>query len=52
MKSAGMGAVDERQTVREGAVEHLEDALESEDSNEKDFHLKQALQLLRVADEE
>lgn len=44
-----MRAVDEQQDVRDGAVEHLEAALEAKDANEKDFHLRQALQLLGVA---
>lgn len=35
-------------TARDGAVEHLEEALETEDSDETDFHLRQALQMLTV----
>ena len=41
-----MGASTERTSVRNGAVRHLRDALAAEDATEKDFHLKQAIQLL------
>lgn len=44
-----MGTGTKRTDVRDGAVEHLEKALKSEDPTEKNFHLKQALQLLDVA---
>lgn len=36
-------------TARDGAVEHLEQALEVEDPDETEFHLRQALQMLDVA---
>jgi hypothetical protein len=31
---------------RAGAVQHLRDALEVDDTSEKDYHIKEALQLL------
>lgn len=37
------------QSSEDGAVKHLEKALELEDPTEKEFHVKQALQLLNVA---
>lgn len=43
-----MGTRTKNGRARTGAVEHLESALETEDPTEKDFHLKQALQLLDV----
>ena len=48
-----MGERNYQRPVREGASQHLEDALEREDPSEKDFHVKQALQLLgiRTADD-
>lgn len=45
-----MGTRVKRTNGRDGAEEHLERALETEDSTEKDFHLRQALQLLEVSD--
>lgn len=45
-----MGATIEPTTAKTGAVRHLERALTTDDAAEKDFHLKQALQLLDVAD--
>lgn len=45
-----MGAKSHRSDVKREAVRHLEDALDADDSTEKDFHAKQALQLLTVAD--
>lgn len=45
-----MGATTQRTTVRNGAVRHLEEALTADDAAEKDFHLKQALQLLDLTD--
>ena len=44
-----MGTRTKHRQARRGAVEHLEDALETDNLTEKDFHLKQALQLLGVA---
>lgn len=44
-----MGA-NTRSGVQREVVEHLEDAIDADDSTEKDFHAKQALQLLTVAD--
>ncbi|WP_435175075.1 hypothetical protein [Halorussus sp. AFM4] len=44
-----MGTRTKRAEARNGAVEHLERALATEDLSEKDFHMKQALQLLDVA---
>lgn len=35
---------------RELAVEHLTDALDAEEIAEKDFHVREALQLLTVED--
>ena len=43
-----MGTRSKRGRARRGAVEHLENALETDNLTEKDFHLKQALQLLDV----
>lgn len=37
--------------VRPEVVEQLEAALESEEAAEKDFHVRQALQLLEVGEE-
>lgn len=47
-----MGVVDDQQDGQDGAVTHLEAALETDDPEEKDFHVKHALQLLGVAGEE
>ncbi|WP_256504381.1 hypothetical protein [Halorussus salilacus] len=33
------------------AVHHLREALDAEDAEQKDFHVRQALQLLRVEEE-
>lgn len=44
-----MGSRTKQPNGREDAVEHLEKALATEDSAEKDFHVRQALQLLDVA---
>ena len=44
-----MGTRTKRTNVRNGAEKHLGRALEIEDSAEKDFHLRQALQYLEVA---
>ena len=44
-----MGASTQRTTEQKGAVRHLEEALTTDDATEKDFHLKQALQLLDLA---
>lgn len=43
-----MGTCIKQTKARNGAVDHLEKAVEAEDSSEKDFHLRQALQLLDV----
>lgn len=43
-----MGERNHRVSVRTGATHHLEDALEVADPTEKDFHVKQALQLLGI----
>ncbi|NHN59434.1 MULTISPECIES: hypothetical protein [Halorussus] len=47
-----MGTRTKHARARTGAVEHLESALETDDPTEKNFHLKQALQLLDVASRE
>lgn len=44
-----MGAGTRQPTARREAVRHLESALATDDAEQKDFHIKQALQLLRVA---
>lgn len=36
--------------MQEGAVEQVEKALQAESASEKDFHLRQALQLLDVTE--
>ena len=36
----------EEQSARKGAVHHLEEALEADSTGDKDYHLKEALQLL------
>lgn len=36
----------EEQPKREGAVQHLEEALEADNTEDKNYHLKEALQLL------
>ena len=41
-----MGATTQQTTAEKGAVRHLEKALMADDATEKNFHLKQALQLL------
>lgn len=38
-----------RRTAQKGAVGHLEQALEAEESDETEFHVRQALQMLDVA---
>lgn len=43
-----MGTRTKQTNARNAAVEHLEKAVKAEDSSEKDFHLRQALQLLDV----
>lgn len=43
-----MGEDTPQATVRKGTVQHLEDALEADTIAEKDFDMKQALQLLDV----
>lgn len=40
-----MGGSEER-PARKGAIQHLETALEAEDVEETDYHVKEALQLL------
>jgi hypothetical protein len=37
--------------VRDDVVEQLRRALEAEDASDKDFHVRQALQLLEVDDD-
>lgn len=49
MEAQVVGMSAKPQDVENGAVEQLEDALEAEDPVEKDFHVRQALQLLGVA---
>lgn len=44
-----MGSRTKQPDEREDAVKHLEEALATEDSSEKDFHVRHALQLLDVA---
>lgn len=44
-----MTAGTKRINARDGAVEHLEQALNADDADQTDFHLRQALQLLDVA---
>lgn len=50
MRVRTMEGRTKRATARDGAVEHLEQALEAKDPDETDFHLRQALQMLDVAD--
>lgn len=38
-------------SLREGAIKHLEDALEAEEG-EKNFHIRAALQLLAVREDD
>ena len=42
------GRSETRSPVEEGAVRHLQEALGEESTDEKDFHVKHALQLLDV----
>ena len=44
-----MGETMEISTEHDGAVHHLTRALETDDADEKQFHVRQALQLLGVA---
>lgn len=39
-----MGAPDNRESV----IEHLEDAMATDDRREKNYHIRQALQLLGI----
>lgn len=39
-----MGAPDNRESV----IEHLEEALATDDRSEKDYHIRQALQILGI----
>lgn len=41
-----MGTRIEQATMRKEAIKHLQSALEDEDDDEKDFHIRQALQHL------
>lgn len=45
-----MGANTTDVSVQREAVDHLEDALAAQEPSEKDFHLRQALQLLNAVD--
>lgn len=49
MKGQGMGEESQQTNVRNGVVQHLEDAFDTNDWSRKDFHIKQALQLLDFA---
>lgn len=44
-----MGEITEIVDEHDGAVQHLTQALEAEDTGQKQFHVRQALQLLGVA---
>lgn len=35
----------------EGALDHLEEAVQAAEPTTKDYHIREALQLLRIADE-
>lgn len=37
-------------TKRQGAAQHLQEALEAEESSEKNYHIRAALQLLGLND--
>ena len=39
---------DDRSMERRGAVQHLEAALDAEDADETNYHVREALQLLGV----
>ena len=44
-----MGESTEQMSAREGAVQHLQNAVTTESTAEKNYHIKQALQLLDVS---
>lgn len=44
-----MGESTEQLSAREGAVEHLREAVTTGSTAEKNYHIKQALQLLDVS---
>ena len=39
---------DEKSREEQGAIQHLEEALQAEQNDEIDYHIRQALQLLGV----
>lgn len=41
-----MAGTDDQQPKEKGAVQHLENALEAEEMDEVNYHVRQALQLL------
>lgn len=44
-----MGESTEQMSAREGAVRHLQSAVTTESTAEKNYHIKEALQLLDVS---
>lgn len=44
-----MGESTEQMSAREGAVQHLQNAVTTESTAEKNYHIKEALQLLDVS---
>lgn len=46
-----MSDSDTQSREEAGAIQHLEEALESEEREQVDYHIRQALQLLGVRDQ-